>query len=743
MAKEPTPLPFIYDSMVNWTMGVDSSKHPNLIPQGYSSFGVNVTFRGGKPKNRPAFKELVIPEQEHKALLQYGRHQGDTIYQNLQDDSGFMISIRSGWVLKIDLTTLQITKLDSTQNDTNRRHYFCQADKYLVIQNGVDIPLIFDGSTIRRAHCAENNPGVTNTNITQNLGVATVTTATPHGLHAGEYIALQGSVSPAGYIGNYRVAAVVDEYTYKIKVTSNLTSPATDPGTTYRPMELPIGLFMEYVMGRLVVVKPDRREMRVGDLIRTTPDTFSTESVLWFTDEQFLAESYIFTLPASQGRIRSVAAIPFMGSPTGQGDLLISGDKGLTTLSLAYPRNEWLSKPIQKMALTGVAVASQIGQIGYNGDIIFRDLEYGIRTFRLADAVFSKSPSQTPISSELNRVFLDDDRDKLQFTSMIVFDNRLITTVTPVFEERATPVTSISRAGNTATINYTDASQHQVGDRLRLTNTTGENGRYFTITAVNSTTSVDVDATGSAITNQGAGGFMQSPRTGAEYYHKGLSVMDYTTLSGAQGATQAAWDGVWTGLNTQMINKAYLSGAPKCILSVYNDNLHRNEFWEITTKQGKDVGEFGESLPTCWVETASMSCQKPFSQKRLQRLSLFLHDIRGNVIGNIYYRNDGDQCWTPWQQSPNQEAQLDICANAETNPTSETKEAVDGMQQALPQRRLVRVGQPQRACEVTTSADSRLFYETQVKFEWTGLLTLDKLELMAIEQIQDTRGGCR
>lgn len=749
MIPDSKPLPYLYARRENFLNGVDSSKAPDLIAEGFSAFAINVTFRGGKPTNRPAYREMVIPDQEHKFAFQQQKAQGEYVYQDLSDDTAHLIAIRGGDIFRIELDTLAITLLNpSDKNEKTRRHYFCQADKYLVIQNGVDFPFIYDGISLRRSFCRENNPGIDNISIVpagdSPTGTATITTSTPHGFSEGDYAAIDGNVAPSGYIGNYTVTGVLSDTEYTIRYAlpaGQSVDPASPAGKTYHPMEVPKGLFMEYALGRLCVVSVDRKTMHIGDIIRTTPDSADIESVLWFTEELYLAESFVFSLPASQGRIRSVGAIPFMGWPTGQGDLLISGDKGLSTLSLAYQRTEWLTKPLQKIAMTGVAIASQVGQVGYNGDMIFRDLEFGIRTFRLTNAEYSKGPGQTPMSAEMNRVFFADDKDKLQFSSMVVFDNRLLATVTPVYEQRRVSVTSIAKAGGTSTINYSEPAAHVIGNVIRLEGTTYTEGGLYTVTAVNSTTSVDIaTADGSS---QGVGGFISSEKTGAEYYHRGLAVLDYTSISGSGGVSQPAWDGLWTGLNIQGLHKAFLAGAPLCVATVYNDNLHRNELWQITNRQGEDIAEFSSSKQPCSLELAAMNCEKSYSEKKLLALNLFLNDIRGNLVGNIFYRNDGDHCWRTWLQSNTATKQFELCAEVDTNPELETSPFSDGLAQHPPQRRLVKLGQPLFACESQTTADARLFYETQLKIEWTGLMTIDKMELMVLEQIQDMRGGCR
>lgn len=716
-----------------------------MITDGYSSFAINTTFRGGKPTNRPAYHQLVIPEQEHKWNFEYTKHQGEFVYQDLTTDFGYLIAVRGGSIFKVTIPDCTITLLNPTDgNDKTRRHYFCQADKFLIIQNGVDVPFIWDGTVLRRSYAQSNNPGVENVSIINNSGTATVTTTDPHGFAPNDFVAIDGAIAPAAWVGNYRILTVPTDTTYTIKAPNSTTTNSSPSGTSYRPMEVPIGLFMEYTMGRLCVVMPDRKTMKVGDLIRSTPDnTFSADSVLWFTEDLYLAENYTFSLPASQGRIRALKSIPFNDAPTGQGDLLISGDKGISTLNLALPRTQWKTSPIQKIALTGVAVAGQGAMEGYNGDILFRDLEYGVRTFRITQANSGKTPAQTPISSEMIRIFGQDEQDKLQFTSMAVFDNRLLTTVTPVYDFRYIPVLGIAKSENEVTITFSENVNFVQGDTFKVENTTLQDATDYTVAEVISPTSVKITTPDGA--QQDAGGFIYSPKTGAEYYHKGIAPLDYTTLSGAGGTASVAWEGLWTGVNTQTIHKAFIQGAPTCILATYNTELRRNELWKITTSPGPDVGELNSQYPDCMFETPALHCTKPFSEKKLLGLNFFLIGLAGNVGIGIRFRNDGDECWGDWELSTaDGELNFELCATSASEIIPETSSAVAGLSQAQKQRRYIRLGSPSEPkCEVTTTADWRNFFETQLQFRWKGNVVWDKIELMALESIQDMRGGCR
>jgi hypothetical protein len=751
MIPDPKPLPYLYDAAVNFTRGVDTSRAPDLLENGYTSFAVNTTFRGGKPKSRPKFSHVILPEQTYLEDFKYDKYQGDTVYQDYTTNESFLIAVRGGWIYRLDFSTLQLTRLNpSLRNDRNRRHYFQQADKFLIIQNGVDDPLIYDGVTIRRSKTGTNNPGIANVSILYESPTNTglVTTDGNHGFVMGDYALITGNVLPPTWIGNYKIKEIVSDTQYRIDSPSSTITSASPSGISYYPFEVPRGLFMEFVMGRLCVVSPDTKTMRIGDIIRSIDQNVDT--VLWFTEQEFLQEFFEFTLPATQGRIKALRAIPFMGDTTGQGQLVVSGNRGMSTLNLQYPRDQWQIQPIQQIALSGVGIASHTGIVGYNGDLLFRDIEYGIRSLRVASARFSKSPAQTPLSSEMNRIFEDDKQNLLLFSCLEVFDNRLLSTITPTAPERRIRVNTISRIGTDTTMTFFDSVSFVPGDIIRTEGTSltvqGQqpNGTPFTITEVIDSTTIKFQAPlGSNQTTPA--GFMYAQKNGAEFYHKGLAVLDYTSLSGASGEFYPAWDGLWTGLNVQSIQKAYISDEARCFITHYNTILNQNEIWELHKEQGPDTSGEQELYPTAFVELKTMTCgeDKEFSLKKILGLDVYLSDLKGNFTGKIYYRNDGDPCWREWISNSSGTNSFEVCAVTNSEIIGETDPSVEGITQKLPQRRLLKIGQPPFfVCEPTTNADGRLFYETQLKIEWTGIATWDKIKLMALEQIEDMRGGC-
>lgn len=665
MIQSNGPLEYLFDGASSALAGVDSSKSPDLIDENYIAFGYNITCRGGKPKTRPAFVQLSLNQSEALTKLQNDQFQGRFDYYDYDLGRSVIIQVHGGYVIKVDPVIGDVTILNpSDPNLPTPYHYFVQADKFLIIQNGTDIPFIYDGVTIRRSYTGANNPAVNNTSITLVGTTATVTTSSPHNYSTGDYIQIDG-VLPSGYGGQFYITVTgPTTFTYYAG-SSSLDTPASYPGFSRRAPEIPTGLFMEYVLGRIAVVSSDRRTIQVGDIIRGDV-VGSVDNVLRFTEKQYIAESTEFSLPASQGRIAGIKAIPLQDTATAQQGLMVFGETGSSSIDLSVPRTEWATKPIQQIAILDVGCSSHNSILGFNGDLIFRD-QLGIRSYRSARGEM-QSYGQTPISAELNRVLSNDAINQLQFVSGAKFDNRMLMTCSPVFAVR--------------------------------------------------------------------------PGGGTDIYHRGLAVLDFTTLSGAGGKSSASWDGVWGGLQFQAIGTGLYDGRHRCFAAVLG-NDGKNEIWEITREGGPDKPADADPTPIqSVIETRAFDFQNEFELKRLLRFDIWLSKIVGSVKFKVFYKNDGEECWTPWYLGG------DGLSFTRCNTTSEvllpeTNSNVDGLVQARPGiRPQVTLPQPTFGCNTETAGDRRNFFESQIRLEWTGQVTIEKYRLMALKLLEKPQATC-
>jgi hypothetical protein len=168
----------ISDGFISLERGIDAGKAPSMLPRNQASFAVNATMRGGFVKTRPGFKGIpltfkaVAPgaAETIEARFATGRYQGSYNYRYGRDS--FIIVAVSGYIHKIDLARGEVTDITPTKPDeddpTNPStlpdphsslinvFYFQQAEQYLVIQDGRNPAIIFDGTNCRRSNFLED-----------------------------------------------------------------------------------------------------------------------------------------------------------------------------------------------------------------------------------------------------------------------------------------------------------------------------------------------------------------------------------------------------------------------------------------------------------------------------------------------------------------------------------------------------------------------------------------------------------
>lgn len=182
--------------------------------------------------------------------------------------------------------------------------------------------------------------------------------------------------------------------------------------------EVPVGTAMEYGLGRLIVVRPNRRSYIIGDIVHG-----GTE-VIQFTENNYLNEGGDVTVPI-QGEITSVKILAQIDRSTGQGDLVVFTPYGATSARIGEPRETWKNIQFQLVALLANGATSHNSVTMANGDLFFRSLD-GIRSLAMARREFQTSWATTPLSREINQTLSFDTRRLLDFCSAAVFDNRLL-----------------------------------------------------------------------------------------------------------------------------------------------------------------------------------------------------------------------------------------------------------------------------------------------------------------------------
>lgn len=202
--------------------------------------------------------------------------------------------------------------------------------------------------------------------------------------------------------------------------------------------EVPGGTVMEYALGRLWIASPDGKEFVAGDLVGSSsgsPAYAYRDAVLKFTENTFLNEGGSFAVPYNSGGITAIRYAANLDSSLGQGPIEVFTTNGAFSINAPFDRTTWknLTYPIQTVSLASPGAMSQNGTVRINNDIWYRSID-GIRSY----IVGRRDQMQwgcLPVSEEMVKLLDYDTPSLLRYSSAVLFDNRLIATATPVWDQ--------------------------------------------------------------------------------------------------------------------------------------------------------------------------------------------------------------------------------------------------------------------------------------------------------------------
>ena len=596
----------ILEGQQDFSGGMDSSLSPTLINGNSVATAVNLTFRGGRPSSRPGFRQVSLVSGVNSGLdiLTTQFFQGSAFYlERRQNYNSCIIGVFGGHVIKIDLGNYQVDRvypLDGSGNpvvatalNPFEKCYFVQAEKYMIIQNGANAALIWDGDNLYRsgvgpatstgavAQLHTIDPGTimaygqgrlfvassdrtaitagdivyggsteqvtitSGTATTATSGVYTFTTATNHGFLPNDVISVYGHSSSNGANGTWTCATGTTGSTLVVNLANLTTAIATGTG----------GYAAKANVGA------------ESDLLR-------------FTETTYLAEGGALQVPSFMGRINAMIFMPVQDTQTGQGDLLVFCDRGTASFAVSTPRDQWKTiSAFQRVVFQTIGATGPTCLATDNGDVFFRSFD-GLRSYRNARAEIN-SYGQVPISAEMNSVLKYDTKNLLTEVSAITFDNRLLFTASP----------SVNYAG----LNPTIATKQPV--------------TFSKIVA-----------------------------------------LDFTTLATVGAKRSASYDGMWGGLNVLQLISGLVNGRPQAFAFAYDFTNERvNVLWSITTDAPFDypLSTSSQRIQSI-LETRAYSFGTPSEQKRMIRADFWLSDILGRVDVDVYWRPDQYPCWRTW-----------------------------------------------------------------------------------------------
>lgn len=610
----------ILEGQQDFSGGMDSSLSPTLINGNSVATAVNLTFRGGRPSSRPGFRQVSLVSGANSGIDIFTNQffQGSCFYLERRENyNSCILGVFGGNFIKIDLGTFEVSRvypLDGSGNpvvatalDPFEKCYFVQAEKYMIIQNGKNVALIWDGDNLYRSgvgpagstgsvsqlHTIDTGTimaygqgrlfvsssdrtaitagdivyGGSTEQVTITSGTATVatsatytfTTVGNHGFVLGDVISVYGHSSSNGANGTWTCATGTTGSTLVINLANATGTVATGTG----------GFAVKANAGA------------ESDLLR-------------FTETTYLAEGGSLQIPSFTGRINAMIFMPVQDTATGQGDLLVFCDRGTSSFAVSTPRDQWKSVAgFQRVVFQTIGATGPTCLATDNGDVFFRSFD-GLRSYRNARAEIG-SYGQVPISAEMNSVLKYDTKNLLTEVSSITFDNRLLFTASP----------SIDYSG----LNPTIATKQPV--------------TFSKIVA-----------------------------------------LDFTTLATVGAKRSASYDGVWGGLNVLQLVSGLVGGRPQAFAFAYDfTNERLNVLWRLTTDAPFDYPlSTGAQKIQSILETRAYSFGTPSEQKKMIRADFWLSDILERVDVNVYWRPDQYPCWRSWH-SFSRCATVDNCIN--------------------------------------------------------------------------------
>jgi hypothetical protein len=390
----------VYDGWMSLEGGVDAGRVSTLLDPNQCVSAENMVFRGGHPAPRPGIRLLAEnfanPNHSYYDAPVYDST-GKLIHQT-GDDAG----------QNTDGTDKQIQGQEaSTIYKTGN---FQAAIGFSPHHGDDSIMAMIGGRLFRIIPGAQSTARVTEIALDKRN---TYRRQIAYMLQADKWlIAQDGQSLPIIYDGNKARRSIV----------------TNDANKT----EVPVGTIMSYGMGRICVVV-NKRDVAFGDLFGSHDFDDPADSLILFTERNFLTEGFDAAIPFSMGVPTGMAFFPQLDTSTGNGQLLVFAERGAAAFFLSLDRTLWKTSLFQILALITTGMRGHRSVCAVNEDLWFR-AEDGFRNFRQAR---SESQGWAHIPNSTNvRQFLDVDTQwLLKYASAIYFDNRIIGTCSPSWNQ--------------------------------------------------------------------------------------------------------------------------------------------------------------------------------------------------------------------------------------------------------------------------------------------------------------------
>lgn len=135
--------------------------------------------------------------------------------------------------------------------------------------------------------------------------------------------------------------------------------------------------------------------------------------------------------------------------------------------------------------------------------------------------------------------------------------------------------------------------------------------------------------------------------------HRGLAVLDFDLVSSLEDASSErskqppAWEGWWQGVKILQLFEGDYGGLQRAFAVILAQD-GSIEVWELTTLQRNDQDD---NRVEWFVETPAWTWGREFELKELDGGEIWVDRVYGTVYMDIYYRPDAETCWQFWHRT--------------------------------------------------------------------------------------------
>lgn len=197
--------------------------------------------------------------------------------------------------------------------------------------------------------------------------------------------------------------------------------------------EMPVGTIMAYAHGRVFLSNPFD-QIAASDIIYGNGLTRS-DATQFFTENEYWNEGGYFGQPTELGKITGMVVMPRQDQNIrGTGELVVLSEEGATAIEASVSRRLWKESQIQTVTLSGRGCVAPASLILVNNDCWFRS-DDGLASYQVSRVEQKRQLSFGKLSRHANAWFDEDTPWLIRFNSMVYFDNRVLSTVSPFLAE--------------------------------------------------------------------------------------------------------------------------------------------------------------------------------------------------------------------------------------------------------------------------------------------------------------------